>query len=158
MGTGERRRHRARRTHLGCWGDMKLRTRGAALAGAILLAVSAAGLAAAAASQALPVLGRLDAGLYELRNLHGGGRFAPVCLGEDRGALVQLQHRRSQCSRSVVARTRDRLEVRYNCAGAFGQTTIRVETARLARIESEGVDNGMPFSLRIEARRVGSCR
>lgn len=138
---------------------MKLNTRAAAFAAVILLSVAAAGVAAAAASrQVLPVLGRLDAGLYELRNLHGGGRFAPVCLGDDRGALVQLQHRRSTCSRSVVARTRDRLEVRYNCPGAFGQTTIRVETTRLARIESEGVDNGMPFSLRIEARRVGPCR
>jgi hypothetical protein len=71
--------------------------------------------------------------------------------------LVQLQHRRAGCTRSVVAQARDRVEVRYACPAAFGQTTIRVEGARLARIDSEGIDNGVPFGFRLEARRVGRC-
>lgn len=138
---------------------MNLGFRRVAHAAAILLSVVAAAAAAALAPRQadLPVLGRLESGLWELRSLGGRGRFAPVCLG-DRAALVQLQHRRAACTRSVVARARNTLEVNYNCPGAFGQTTIRVETSRLARIESEGVDNGIPFGFRLEARRVGPCR
>jgi hypothetical protein len=139
---------------------MSFGKRSAAAAGAAILAlcaaVAAAGAAAQAQGAALPVLSRLEPGLWELRSLGGRARFDPVCLG-DRGALVQLQHRRTRCTRAVVAQARDRLEVRYNCPAAFGQTTIRVEGPRLARIESEGVDNGMPFAFRVEARRIGRC-
>ena len=124
-------------------------------AAAIILFASAA----AAATQAeLPVLGRLQGGLWELRNLDGGGgSFGSICLG-DRGALAQLRHRSLSCGRSVVAQGPDTVEVRYNCPAAFGQTAIRVETSQLARIESQGVDNGVPFGFRAEARRVGPCR
>jgi hypothetical protein len=137
---------------------MSLGTRRAAQGAAILLSVAAAAAAGAQASRpaAMPVLGRLQNGLWELRSLEGNGRFAPVCLG-DRDALVQLQHRRAACARTIVAQAQDRLEVAYNCPSGFGQTTIRVETPRLARIESEGVDNGVPFGFRLEARRVGPC-
>ena len=128
----------------------------AAAAGAVMLVLSAAAAAAQASGAALPVLGRLEPGLWELRNIGGRAQFAPVCLG-DPAALVQLQHRRTGCTRSVVAQGRDRIEVRYACAGAFGQTTIRVEGSRLAQIESEGIDNGVPFGFRVEARRVGRC-
>ena len=129
----------------------------AAACAAILVASAAAAAATAQASRdAVPVLGRLEAGLWELRNLGGRERFAPLCLG-DPAAFIQLQHRRTACTRSVVARSRDTLEVRYTCPAAFGQTTIRVEGSRLARIESEGVDNGVPFGFRVEARRIGRC-
>jgi hypothetical protein len=40
----------------------------------------------------------------------------------------------------------------------MGHSTIRVETPRLVRIESQGVDGGMPFEFRAEARRIGPCR
>ena len=133
---------------------MKL-TIGRASAAAAILAACAA--ATAASQTALPVLGRLETGLWELRNLDGGGNFAPVCLG-DRALLTQLQHRRAACARNIVAQGRDTIEVRYNCPAGFGQTTIRVETPQLARIESQGVDNGVPFGFRAEARRVGGCR
>ena len=131
--------------------------RSAAAAGAAILVLSGAAAVAAQASGAtLPVLGRLEPGLWELRSIGGRARFAPVCLG-DPAALVQLQHRRAGCTRSVVAQARDRVEVRYTCPAAFGHTSIRVEGARLAQIESEGVDNGVPFGFRLEARRVGRC-
>ncbi|HEX8645175.1 MAG TPA: hypothetical protein VF702_14795 [Allosphingosinicella sp.] len=137
---------------------MKLARQCSALAAAILVsAAAAAGVAAAASGSALPLLDRLDSGLWELRNLDGRGRFEAICLG-DPGALVQLQHRRASCTRSVVAQTRDQLEVRYSCPAGFGQTTIRIEGKRLARIESQGVDNGVPFGFRAEARRIRACR
>lgn len=125
---------------------------------AIIFAVlaSATGAAAAATQATLPVLSRLDRGLWELRNLDTGGHFAPICL-RDPAALTQLQHRQSQCTRNVVSQSADRVEVRYACPTGFGQTTIRVETTRLARIVSEGIDNGVPFGFRAEGRRVGPC-
>ena len=124
---------------------------------AIVLAGMAAAAGAAATQAELPVLGRLETGLWQLRSLEGGGTVGAICLG-DRGLLAQLRHRGQDCRRTVVAAGADSVEVRYNCPAAFGQTTIRVETPRLARVESQGVDNGVPFGFRAEARRVGPCR
>jgi hypothetical protein len=121
---------------------------------------------AAAAAPALtqqpartPVLGRLEPGLWQLRSLGGGlGQAAPVCIG-DPAILAQLQHRRSNCSRSLVSSNGDTVALRYSCDSAgMGHSTIRVETPRLARIESQGVDGGIPFEFRAEARRIGPCR
>jgi hypothetical protein len=130
-------------------------TRARAGAAIVLAALAAAG--AAATQTELPVLGRLETGLWQLRSLEGGGGMAAICLG-DRALLAQLRHRGQDCRRTVVAAGADSVEVRYNCPAAFGQTTIRVETSRLARVESQGVDNGVPFGFRAEARRVGPCR
>lgn len=134
---------------------------GAGRAGAaviISLAAAVAASAGAAAAEAeLPVLGRLEPGLWQLRSLTGGGAMEPVCLG-DRGVLAQLRHRALDCRRSVVASRRDVVEIRYSCAAGFGQSTVRAETPRLARVESQGLDNGVPFAFRVEARRIGPCR
>ena len=127
-------------------------------AAAILASIAAAAGVAAGASQAeLPVLGRLESGLWQLRSLEGGGSFGAICLG-DRGEMAQLRHRGLACQRTVVGQSRDTVEISYSCAAAAGQTTVRVETPRLARVESQGVDNGVPFGFRAEARRVGPCR
>jgi hypothetical protein len=137
-------------------GSMDLANRASRAALATMLAAAAA--AAAAASQTeLPVLGRLERGLWQLRSLEGGGNIAAVCLG-DRGLLTQLRHRGVACRRTLVGHSQDSLEIHYNCPAAFGQTVIRVETPQLARVESQGVDNGIPFGFRAEARRIGACR
>jgi len=128
---------------------------GARRVGATII-LSAAAAAAAATQTELPVLGRLEAGLWQLRSLEGGGALGAICLG-DRGQLAQLRHRALDCRRSVVASGRDMVEIRYTCPAGVGQSTIRAETSRLARVESQGIDNGVPFAFRIEARRVGAC-
>ncbi|HEX8655442.1 MAG TPA: hypothetical protein VF693_09495 [Allosphingosinicella sp.] len=125
--------------------------------GAAMLAAALVTGAAAATEAELPVLGRLETGLWQLRSLDNGRTLAEICLG-DRWQLAQPHHRGIACSRNVVSRAQDAIEIRYNCPAAFGQTAIRVETSRLARIESQGVDNGVPFGFRAEARRVGACR
>ncbi|MEA3016624.1 MAG: hypothetical protein QOI38_1346 [Sphingomonadales bacterium] len=125
--------------------------------GAVMLAAALVTGVAAATEAELPVLGRLETGLWQLRSLDNGRTLAAICLG-DRGQLAQPHHRGIACSRNVVSRAQDAVEIRYNCPAAFGQTAIRVETPRLARIESQGVDNGVPFGFRAEARRVGACR
>ena len=124
---------------------------------ALILTASAVAVAAASTQPELPVLGRLERGLWQLRSLEGNDHLGAICLG-DRGLLAQLRHRRVACTRTLVGRAQDSVEVRYSCPAGFGQTTIRVETPRLARIESQGVDNGIPFGFRAEARRVGPCR
>lgn len=131
----------------------------------ILGCVAALGLAAAAAAPALtrvegaaPVLGRLERGLWQLRALDGRRSPAPLCLG-DPEQLAQIRHLRRDCRRSFVAAGRDSVTLSYDCPSVgSGQTTIRVHTPRLARIEAQGLDNGVPFALRAEARRVGPCR
>ena len=134
---------------------------GAGRASAAIILSASAAVAASAGSAAteaeLPVLGRLERGLWQLRSLTGVGAMEAVCLG-DRGVLAQLRHRSLDCRRSVVASRRDVVEIRYSCAAGFGQSTVRAETPRLARVESQGVDNGVPFALRVEARRIGPCR
>jgi hypothetical protein len=123
---------------------------------AFILSAAAAAVAASATQTELPVLGRLEPGLWQLRSLSGGSMGA-ICLG-DRGMLAQLRHRALACRRSVVASGEDMVEIRYTCPDALGQSTIRAETSRLARVESQGIDNGVPFAFRVEARRVGACR
>ncbi|HYI63808.1 MAG TPA: hypothetical protein VEW71_02870 [Allosphingosinicella sp.] len=105
---------------------------------------------------AAPILSRLEAGQWELRGA-AGARFASLCLGNPI-LLTQPRHGFTACTRDVVAADQSSMTVNYSCAGAGrGRTTIRIETPRLVQIESQGLDRGIPFSLRAEARRVGPC-
>jgi len=85
--------------------------------------------------------------------------FAPraICLGDTR-VLLQIRHPMPTCTQFVVANDPRRAVVSYTCPGAGnGMTTIRVETPRLAQVETQGVAGGAPFDLVIEARRTGEC-
>ena len=105
----------------------------------------------------IPLLERIEAGQWEVRGT-GHGLIASICLG-DRHLLIQPQHGSADCSRNLVSSGEDSATIRYTCPGdGFGQTTIRLETPRLARIDSQGLKQGVPFALRGEARRVGPCR
>lgn len=122
--------------------------------------VAIAGLALVAAMPVLgqdsPMLARLEAGQWELR-APGNGRLAAICLGNPL-QLTQPYHRGATCSRDVIAADRDSMTVSYACPGVGrGRTELRFETPRLIQIESQGLDRGVPFSMRAEARRVGPC-
>ncbi len=107
-------------------------------------------------SGANPMLARLEAGQWELRG-SGNARIAAICLGNPI-LLTQPRHGAAACSRDVVAADSDSMTVNYSCPGlGRGRTTIRIETPRLVQIDSQGLDHGMPFALRAEARRVGPC-
>lgn len=104
-----------------------------------------------------PMLSRLEAGQWELRGGSGNARIAAICLGNPI-LLTQPRHGAAPCTRDVVAADSDSMTVNYSCPGlGRGRTTLRFETPRLVQIDSQGLDHGMPFALRAEARRVGPC-
>lgn len=138
---------------------MKLRNglvRRALIALGAILAVTAPALTQAPGRPA--ALEKLQAGLWQLRDLDSPNVQLPLlCLG-DPNLLVQLKHRNAPCSRLVVGQDQLSATVHYTCtAGGFGQTLIRVETPRLVQIETQGIAENVPFASRFEARRVGAC-
>lgn len=119
------------------------------------LMVAAPGLTEAVGK--LPALARLEPGLWQLRNLDDRRPLPSICIG-DPNLLMQVQHRNSPCSRLVIANGPHGATVQYTCpAGGFGRTSIRVETPRLAQIDTQGIVDNTPFGYRAEARRVGAC-
>jgi len=124
-------------------------------------ALGLAGVVAVAApvfAFALPDLeafSQLERGRWQLRD--GAGASRSICLG-DPTALVQLEHGGISCEPEILANEKGGATVQYTCPGrGFGHTSIRVETPRLARIDTQGLVDGRPFSYRAEARKVGSC-
>ena len=129
------------------------RARGALAAAAALMGT--AGLAAPAQAPRFVALDTMQHGLWQLRE--AGGAARGVCV-RDPASLFQQRSRGAQCSRFVIDNGANSATVHYTCPGSgHGRTTISVETPRLVRIESDGIEQGAPFSLDIEGRRVGEC-
>jgi hypothetical protein len=106
---------------------------------------------------ALAMLDRLESGLWEVR-----ARDEPdsvqICVDNGR-KLIQIRHQREACRRFVVDDTAEMVTVHYTCpANGYGHTSVRFENPRLARLETQGIDNGLPFNFVAEARRIGPCR
>lgn len=124
-------------------------------------AAAALGAALALGASALPqtqltALGRLQPGLWQLRD-YSAGTTSSLCVAR-RDILIQLEHRGADCARTIIANDANSATVHYSCAGAdFGRTTIRVESPRLATIDTQGIARNAPFAYRVEARRVGAC-
>jgi hypothetical protein len=124
-----------------------------AAAGAVLLATPSVAQAPSAA------LASLQAGLWQLRSIGGSSRepARSICV-RNPSQFLQLQHANRRCSRRVLSDSARETSIRYECAGVgWGQTTVRVETPRLAQIDTQGVDGGSPFHHAYEARRTGDC-
>ncbi|HEX8620546.1 MAG TPA: hypothetical protein VF718_01105 [Allosphingosinicella sp.] len=124
-------------------------------------ALGLAGLLAAAAPvfalsvPKLEALARLEPGRWQLSEADGAGRS--ICLA-DPAAFVRLEHEGASCEEEVLASEAGAATVEYTCPGrGFGRTSIRVETPRLARIDTQGFADGRPFAYRVEARKTGSC-
>jgi hypothetical protein len=124
-------------------------------------ALGLAGVIAAAApvfAFALPELeafSKLERGRWQLRDSAGAPRS--ICLA-DPTALIQLEHEGVSCRQEVVASDKGGATVQYSCPDrGFGHTAVRIETPRLARIDTQGLVDGRPFSYRVEARKVGNC-
>lgn len=129
------------------------RLRWGALGPAGFLAVAAPVFAFALSE--LEAFSQLERGRWQLRDSDGGPRS--ICLG-DPTALIQLEHAGIACQQEVLANQKGGATVQYSCSGhGYGHTSIRVETPRLARIDTQGLVDGRPFSYRTEARKVGAC-
>ena len=129
----------------------------------VLCALGATALIGAAAiaqgTGALPALAKLEPGLWQVRELGAASAAAPqrICIS-DTAMLMQLQHRNASCSRRVISSEATSATVHYTCpANGFGTTSVRVETPRLAKIDTQGIMDKVPFAFRAEIRRVGPC-
>jgi hypothetical protein len=103
-------------------------------------------------------LSRLEPGMWQIREL-GGGTAAPrsMCIA-DPAMLMQLQHRQAPCSQMIIARDATSATIHYTCpANGFGRTSLRYETPRLAKIDTQGIFDNIPFAFRAEVKRVGPC-
>ena len=125
------------------------------LAGLISLAVP--GLGQPAPGSAIGQLPLLQPGQWSLKSRKDPGQSRLLCLSDLR-PLLQLRHGNAVCSRFIIASNARSATVQYSCPGAGqGRTTVKVETARLVQIESQGIMNNEPFALEFEGRRVGEC-
>ncbi|MFM9976871.1 MAG: DUF3617 domain-containing protein [Sphingomonadaceae bacterium] len=106
----------------------------------------------------VPALSALQPGLWAVRSRDPDGPPPrQFCLGDPR-VLLQLRHHGQSCRNFVVSNEPTMAVVTYSCPGrGNGRTTIRVETPRLAQIESSGIADQSPFDLALEARRIGEC-
>jgi hypothetical protein len=124
---------------------------------AALLGALSTGAALSAQGNALAMLSGLHKGQWAVTS-RDGEPPRTVCLG-DAAQLIQLRHLRSSCSRYVVEDAPDKVTVQYTCKGnGYGRTSIRKETNALVQIESQGIEGGLPFQFKAEARRTGACR
>ena len=125
---------------------------------ALAVALTITGMAAFAQSAQGPRFAALDTmqqGTWQLREI--GGEARAMCV-RDPTSLFQLRSRGAGCSRFVIENAATSATVHYTCPGrGHGRTTISVETPRLVRISSEGIEGGAPFSVEIEGRRTGAC-
>jgi hypothetical protein len=132
------------------WGFLeRVRPRAPKLA----VALAAVTLCGAVSGDALATL---ESGKWLVKTAEAGsGRT--LCLG-DPVQLVRLEHPNEECTVETLASDAGSRTAQYTCAGrGYGHTNIRVETPRLATIETQGLFDGRPFSYRATARKVGTC-
>lgn len=131
-----------------------------------LRALALAGFAAGAAlwcaapgmaqGNGLAMLATLTKGEWTIKQ-RGGAPDRKICL-KSGTELIQLMHRQSGCSQFVVEDGAARVTVQYTCPGdGYGRTSIRRETGALVQLESQGIQDGVPFQVLAEARRTGGC-
>jgi len=124
-----------------------------ALSVRILLAALAAALPAAADDDPLA---RLESGKWTVRSLDGSNA-RELCLG-DPAQLVRLEHAGMACTSESTAGDARGATIQYSCPGhGYGHTNVRIETPRVATIETQGLVDGRPFAYRATARKVGPC-
>ena len=127
--------------------------------GALIFAL-AAGLAApvfALATGGLEAFAHLEPGRWQIRDLDADVDRQSLCLG-DPILLAQLEHQGPPCASEIIENGPSGGTIRYTCRGrGFGHSTLRVETPRLVKIHTQGINGARPFDFKAEARRIGDC-
>jgi hypothetical protein len=112
---------------------------------------------AAPVAESATVLAKLEPGLWQVRALDGGTPTQSMCVA-DPAMLMQLQHGQAACSRRIVAADERGVTIHYTCpANGFGRTSLRLDTPRMAKIETQGIIGKIPFEQRVEIQRMGEC-
>jgi hypothetical protein len=122
-----------------------------------LAAAAAAALPAAAtiAAEDSP-FGNLETGKWTVRSGDGAAE-RELCL-RDPAQLVRLEHAGATCANESVAGDGRGVTIQYSCPGhGYGHTILKIETPRVATIETQGLVDGRPFAYRATARKVGPC-
>ncbi|WP_242125249.1 hypothetical protein [Sphingobium sp. Sx8-8] len=120
-------------------------------------AIMAAGWPAQAAPPSPRLAKGLEPGEWELRERGGDGDVRRLCMSDFR-QFLQIRHARASCRTFIVSETPTRHVVTYECGAAGnGRTDLRVETARLVQIRSQGIAEGAPFEFAMEGRWIGAC-
>ena len=105
--------------------------------------------------QTLAATDALQPGLWRLQT--EGEAPRNICVA-DAGALIQLRHQGSPCSRLVIDNQKNVATVHYSCPGAgWGRTTVKVITPRAVTIETQGIAENAPFQFSADAHRIGEC-
>jgi hypothetical protein len=110
------------------------------------------------ARKQLSALAQLQPGLWQVREI-GNAQARPrsVCVA-DPGMLMQIHHGSAPCTRLIIADQPQGATVHYTCpANGFGRTSLRVQTPRVATIDTQGIFDNAPFAYRAEVRRMGDC-
>lgn len=116
-----------------------------------------ASLIAAAPAQTPSVLGGIEPGNWQLREL-GGGSSRALCI-TDPASLLQIQHGMADCTRRLIEDSPRAATVHYTCPGAgHGRTVLTLETGRSLALETQGIDHGEPFDQRYQLTRTGACQ
>jgi hypothetical protein len=132
-------------------------TRLGGLAACAVLVLLGVGAEAPAQAPAPTALAPLETGLWEFKELEGSSHATRLCVTDLRQLLQPLQPT-PLCKQFTAENDGDHAAVAYDCAArGQGRTSLRVETARLVQIDSQGIAGGRPFSVRYEARRLGAC-
>jgi hypothetical protein len=124
--------------------------------GVALLAMLCLG-AAAPDGQPFQALQKIELGLWDIKAKDVRDGSKTMCI-TDPAVLLQLAHPGLACKRFPISNAQTEATVHYSCAGAgSGQTSIRVETARLVQIDTQGLVSQRPFQMKFEGRRIGNC-
>lgn len=111
---------------------------------------------AMAAGPELGMFKDLRKGSWEIHNRDTDSR-SRICIKSGR-ELIQLRHPQGGCNQFVVQDTASEVTVHYSCPrDGYGQTKIRMESAKLVQINTQGVKGQSPFNFNAEGRFVGGC-
>ena len=95
--------------------------------------------------------------VWEVSKSANGAGAERSCIANS-AILAQWEHRRSQCTRTVISSSADQAVIEYSCpGGGFGRSHVRLVTPRTLRIETQGIADSYPFSYVLHARKIGQC-
>lgn len=106
---------------------------------------------------ALPAdLGALLKGRWQITE--AGSKTSTTQCIRDSHQFFQIMHPSLICSQRLLMHSGKRTSLRYDCPGeGWGHTVVTMESPKLVRISTQGISEGVPFDMKIEARYQDAC-